>query len=30
MLPGQYCHTQEGAVVREQGKMLDSGTDGEN
>jgi hypothetical protein len=27
MLPGECCHTPEGAVIREHGKMLDSWTD---
>jgi len=30
VLPGQCCHTPEGAVIREHGKMLDSRTDREN
>jgi hypothetical protein len=30
MLPGQCCHTTEGAVVREHGKMLDSCKEREN
>ena len=27
MLPGQCCHTPEGTVIREQGKMLDLWTE---